>query len=507
MSNLMVHLIEFSVSLSVIYLVYRLLLHKESFHKLNRVALITIPVLAMMITLVKVDFQSNLSSYYTKLIYPRSEPEEIAAFGLVQNNQSLNTQSSEQNSAVIQNETVRQIPYLFLLFLSVSIILFIRTLIQNIKILWMIKTSAIYPSGKLRLVEVNREISPFSYFAYVFLNSGKTRASDLKNILSHEHVHYKQKHSWDNLYLELLALFQWFNPFYWLLRASLKETHEYLADEGALKLGIESTDYQVLLLNQVAEGPLMAIACNFSKSLTKKRIIMMQKSKKSLKRTITKLFFILPVIVLLALIFSCNAQTGQKQKIVAAVSPTKMNVLYYGVDNPMAIAVSGVSPEEISVEIDNGKIMGELGKYVVQPMKPGTARIKVYQVKKDKKVLLQESEFRVKTVPDPKAYVAGKKGGKITRDELLKANEVQAFMENFDFDLQFRIVEFVLSTSFPGSSTIREEISKSNTFSKSQIDLIKSLVKNQKIYFENIIAVGPDGAKRKLNTVGFEISE
>ena len=233
----------------------------------------------------------------------------------------------------------------------------------------------------------------------------------------------------------------------------------------------------------------------------------MQKSKKSLKRTITKLFFILPVIVLLALIFSCNAQTGQKQKIVAAVSPTKMNVLYYGVDNPMAIAVSGVSPEEISVEIDNGKIMGELGKYVVQPMKPGTARIKVYQVKKDKKVLLQESEFRVKTVPDPKAYVAGKKGGKITRDELLKANEVQAFMENFDFDLQFRIVEFVLSTSFPGSSTIREEISKSNTFSKSQIDLIKSLVKNQKIYFENIIAVGPDGAKRKLNTVGFEISE
>lgn len=507
MNDLIVHLIEFSVSMSVIYLIYRLLLHKESFHQLNRFALITIPVIALMITLIKVDYQSNLSAYYAEIISPQAEPGEISAASPAQNPQSFNFQTNRQDSAVIENESTRQIPYLFLLFSSVGIILFTRILIQNLKMLWMIKTSGSYPSGKLRLIEVDHEISPFSYFRYVFLNSGKTSSSDLKNILLHEHIHYIQKHSWDNLYLELIGLFQWFNPFYWLLRASLKETHEYLADEGALKLGIESTDYQVLLLNQVAEGPLMAIACNFSKSLTKKRIIMMQKSKKSLLRTITKLFFILPVIVLLALLFSCNAQTGQKQKHVAAVSPTKMNVLYFGVDNPLAIAVSGVTPEEISVETDNGKIMGELGTYIVQPMRPGTAKIKVYRIKKGNKELLQESEFRVKTVPDPKAYVAGSKGGKITRDELLKANKVQVLMENFDFDLNFKIVEFVLSTAVPGTSSTREEISKSNTFSESQIDLIKSLAKNQKIYFENIVAVGPDGTKRKLNTVGFEIAE
>ena len=507
MSDLMVHLIEFSVSLSVLYLIYRLLLHKESFHQLNRFALITIPVIALMITLIRVDFQSNLSAFYTEIISPRTEPEKIAAASSAQNHQSLNIQTNRQNSAAIEDESTRQIPYLFLLFSSVGIILFIRILIQNLKLLWMIKASSIYPSNKLRVVEVDHEISPFSYFRYVFLNSGKTSSSDLKNILSHEYVHFIQKHSWDNLYLELIGLFQWFNPFYWLLRASLKETHEYLADEGALKLGTDRANYQVLLLNEVAEGPLMAVACNFSKSLIKKRIIMMQKAKKSLQRTIIKLFLILPVIVLLALIFSCNAQTLQKQDMVAAISPTKMNVLYYGVDNPLAIAVSGVSPEEIIVETDNGIIKGDLGKYVMNPKKPGTARIKVFRVIKDEKVLLKESVFRVKMVPDPKPVVAGRNGGEITKEELLKAGKVLVNIQNFDFDLTWKVVEFVMSTAVPGTSTIREEISKSNTFSESQIDLIKSLVKNQKVYFENVVAVGPDGSKRKIGTLGFEIIE
>jgi Ca2+/Na+ antiporter len=506
MSKLLLYIIEFSIGLSAIYLLYRLLIHKEANHQLNRFTLIAIPVIALTVTLIKIDLPSYVSAYYAQIISVQDEPDETITKSAARAPQEYIIPDNGRNTPIAENKTNRQIPFFSLIFSFIGIILFIRLLIQNLKIVWMIKKGTAYQSGKLRLIKVVGEISPFSYFRYVFLNSALIHSSDLKNILAHEHVHYIQKHSWDNLYLELIGLFQWFNPFYWLLRASLKETHEYLADEGALNFGIDRTDYQVLLLNQVAEGPLLALACNFSKSLTKKRIIMMQKSKKSLQRTITKLFFLLPVIVILALIFSCNTQTREKQKTVAAISPTKMNVLYVGVDNPMAIAVSGVSPEEITVETDNGEIEGELGNYVVKVRKPGTTMIKVYRMKKGKKELLQESEFRVKTVPDPEAYVAGRKGGEITREELLKANEVQAFMENFDFDLTFRVLEFVISTTVPGTFTIREEISKSNTFSKPQIDLIKSLVKNQKIYFENIVIVGPDGIKRKLGTIGFEIT-
>ncbi|MBN2214947.1 MAG: hypothetical protein JW723_11935 [Bacteroidales bacterium] len=507
MNKILIHILEFNICLSIMYLIYRILIHNEAIHQLNRFTLITIPVIALAVTLVKIDLSTDLSAYYAKITFLQNDSERAAAADPGQMYQHSGLRQNGKDEAVIETSSFPQVPLLPLLFAVVGIILLFRLFIQNLKLIRMIKTSEVCQYGKLRLVKLNHKISPFSYFRYVFLNQEQLNPDDLYYILLHEHVHFIQKHSWDNLYIELVGLFQWFNPFYWLLRSSLKETHEYLADEGAVKLGINSTDYQVLLLNQVAEGPLMPITCNFSKSLIKKRIIMMQKLRKSVLRSITKLFFMLPVIVLLALIFSCNTQTRQKEKHVAAVSPTKMNVLYLGADNPVAIAVSGISAEEIIVKIDNGEIEGELGKYVVRPSKAGAARIKVYKVKKDKKELLQETEFRVKTIPDPKAYVAGKKGGKITREELLEANEVQVYMENFDFDLTFKVIEFVLSAAVPGTYTIREEISKSNAFSEAQIDLIKSLAKNQKVYFEDIVCIGPDGTKRKLGTVGFEITE
>src|SRR4030042_2672833 len=188
MNNSLLHILEFSTALSALYLIYRLLLLKETSHQLNRFALIVIPVIALMVTLIKVNIPSKLSEYYTQIVYLYDEPDEIDDSGLPQLSENLILQQDDQNIVVTENKTGRQIPYLFLLFSVVSIMLLIRLLIQNLKLVRMIKTSNIHPSGKLRLVEVNREISPFSYFRYVFLNSRQLSSSDLKNIMSHEHI-------------------------------------------------------------------------------------------------------------------------------------------------------------------------------------------------------------------------------------------------------------------------------------------------------------------------------
>jgi hypothetical protein len=505
MNEILIHILEFSISLSVIYLIYRLLLHNDTIHQLNRFILIAIPVVALAVTLIKIDLSNDLSAYYAKITSLQNDLERTAVANPGPMDQHPDYRQKGQYNAVIETKSFPHIPLLPLLLAVAGIILLLRLFIQNIRLIRMIKTSEIRPYGKLRLVKINQKISPFSYFRYVFLNQGQLNSGELKNILLHEHVHYIQKHSWDNLYIEFIGLFQWFNPLYWLWRASLKETHEYLADEGALKLGIDRTDYQVLLLNQVAEGPLMAISCNFSKSLTKKRIIMMQKNRKSVLRSITKLFFMMPVIVLLALIFSCNTQNRQKQKHVAAISPTKMNVLYYGADNPVAIAVSGVPSEEIIVETDNGKIEGELGNYIIRPGKPGTAQIKVYRVKKGKQELLQESEFRVKTVPDPVAMIADHRGGEISRDELLGADKVNVLIQNFDFDLSFKVTEFTITTVINGY--FKHVSSKSSEITEEQKDLIRSLKAGSPVFIQDIKAIGPDGAIRTLNPISLKISE
>jgi len=89
----------------------------------------------------------------------------------------------------------------------------------------------------------------------------------------------------------------------------------------------------------------------------------------------------------------------------------------------------------------------------------------------------------------------------------LDAGGIMVDLLNFDFDIKFSVVSFVLSTATPDSNKGIGEISKSNKFTNQQIDLIKSLVKNQKIMFEDIIVVGPDGMQRKLNPIVFTTNE
>ena len=78
-------------------------------------------------------------------------------------------------------------------------------------------------------------------------------------------------------------------------------------------------------------------------------------------------------------------------------------------------------------------------------------------------------------------------------------------MENFDFDLNWEVVSFIMSATVPNSTIVREEISKGADFSEMQTDLINSLITNQKLMIEEIKARGPDGSVRKLSPIVFTI--
>jgi gliding motility-associated protein GldM len=184
-----------------------------------------------------------------------------------------------------------------------------------------------------------------------------------------------------------------------------------------------------------------------------------------------------------------------------------MNVLYLGVDNPMRIAASGVEASELEVTIDNGLITVKNGEYLIQPKTPGSATVTVSSKGKE----IQKTSFRVKPVPDPVAAIKTPDGlktnGLITKKELLDANGIETALHNFDFDLKFNVVSFVLSFTIPGEFKIVEEVSKSDKYTERQINFIKSLIKYQKVTIEEITAMGPDGKTRKLNPMVFTISE
>jgi gliding motility-associated protein GldM len=187
------------------------------------------------------------------------------------------------------------------------------------------------------------------------------------------------------------------------------------------------------------------------------------------------------------------------------ISPTKMNVFYVGVDNPVSLAVPGMSSDAIQPEITNGEIhKGSDGTYIVRPKRAGqNSEITVYAQMNGQKRKLQTQTFRVKDVPDPVAKVADMRGGTIRRNLLLAAGRVDVVMENFDFDLKFTVQGFNVLTIVDGYSNIAE--SRSGAYTAEQTKMFQNAKRNQVVIFEDIMVKGPDGSQRKLPPISFKI--
>ncbi|GHV65887.1 gliding motility protein GldM [Bacteroidia bacterium] len=185
------------------------------------------------------------------------------------------------------------------------------------------------------------------------------------------------------------------------------------------------------------------------------------------------------------------------------ISPTKMNVFYVGVDNPVSLAVPGMSADEIAVEITNGQIIKQGEGYIVRPQRAGKSEITVFAKDGNQRKKLQSQEFRVKEVPDPVANVGTFKEGTVKKNILIASGGVSVELENFDFNMKFTVQSFTVSTVVEGY--VRDANATGASFTKEQIKLIQDAKRNQPVYIEKIIVKGPDGSTRRLPSLPFKI--
>jgi len=189
------------------------------------------------------------------------------------------------------------------------------------------------------------------------------------------------------------------------------------------------------------------------------------------------------------------------------ISPTKMNVLYEGVDNPVEISVPGVPADRLSVKMTNVTQKRQGDEYILKPRSRSAGKKCIITVSADidgKMHRLGSNEFRIKRVPDPYPIVANKRDGKIGKN-LLKAQfgVIATMGPDFDFDLKFTVTSFTIAAIKQGF--YKSETSKSYRFTDAQLDFIDGMGRGQKIFIEDIRAVGPDGTTRKLPTMTFTI--
>jgi hypothetical protein len=153
------------------------------------------------------------------------------------------------------------------------------------------------------MVEIEEDISPFSFFRFLFINQSSFSGAELAHVLEHEKAHIRQKHSMDQLFVHMLAVFQWFNPFAWQIRKALKTTHEYIADKQVLNRGIEPIDYQALLLRQVIGYHSVELVNNFNLKPIKQRIAMMNKTRSGIQARL-KAVLVIPIALLIFFLFA-----------------------------------------------------------------------------------------------------------------------------------------------------------------------------------------------------------
>lgn len=194
-------------------------------------------------------------------------------------------------------------------------------------------------------------------------------------------------------------------------------------------------------------------------------------------------------------------------KTGVVVSPTKMNVLYVGVDNPISVSVPGVAPENVRPSLSGGTLSPDSkagkGNYIATVKGGKKATVSVSAELGGSMRPMGKFDFRVKRVPDPEAYCAGQTDGLISKNKLAAAGAVIPKMKNFDFDLTFRVTSFEVTMNIGGD--LLTTTANGNRFTDGMKSKIKALKSGSRVYIENIKAVGPDGIPRKLKPINFKI--
>jgi len=288
MNNFIPYLVQSAVTLMVLYTVYWLFLRKDTFFHINRFYLLLTLLLSLIIPLFDIRLFSNspISSVIILLDPVIITPEKLDK---------------------VRSGHLSWFEIAGVIYLTGVAIFTLRLMIQLIQLAMIVRRNKITRQEGMKIVFVDRGYSPFSFFNLVFIRKEYYIDGKLTPVLTHEKMHIRQYHTLDLLLIEIVTIVQWFNPFAWFLRRSLKGIHEFLADAGVLQSGFLKSDYQTLILSEAMGLQVNNLTNNFNVSLIKNRIHMMTKSR-SRTWAVSKVLITLPAIFCLGVLFSAGSQ-------------------------------------------------------------------------------------------------------------------------------------------------------------------------------------------------------
>ena len=269
-------------------IIYDLFLKRETFFQWNRAYLIGTYILSMILPWIKIE---ALKTEVTEVF------QAYPAYLWNTNDAALMTVGLE--------ETTSNLPWMYMVFFGGVLL---ATLLFAFKLLQIHK---LRQAGEVRYFEdftrivISDSSLAFSFFKSIFLGDQVLKKKH-QNILDHELVHIRQKHSYDLMFFELMRIVGWFNPLVYVYQSRVSELHEFIADAKVAKTN-KKEQYE-LLLSQVFQTQNFSFINQFFKSsLIKKRIVMLQKTK-SKKVWQLKYLLLVPLVLVMLSYTSAGLQ-------------------------------------------------------------------------------------------------------------------------------------------------------------------------------------------------------
>jgi beta-lactamase regulating signal transducer with metallopeptidase domain len=308
MSLLIQYLVKLTISLAIVWLFYQFVLRRLTFYNSNRWYLIAYTLLSFLIPFI------NISSIL------ENRPNDLIQLVPSVHQYTLELEEASQCPAPIWSTQYDKWDFISFGLIAVAGILFLRFVISYFSFLKIKNRAKLISNDGVIIYQVDQDIIPFSFGKSIFINTDLHSSEELEEIVKHEFVHVRQKHTIDIIWAELLTIINWYNPFAWLLKRSIRQNLEFVADNKVIQNGVNKKEYQYLLLKVIGNKQ-FSIATQFNFSSLKKRIAMMNKTK-SAKRQLGRFFLLLPVFAIILLSFRQSfKQLPTEKRILQTVIP------------------------------------------------------------------------------------------------------------------------------------------------------------------------------------------
>lgn len=299
MNPFITYIFKAAISLAGFYLVYTVLLRNDTTYARNRLFILLSVPASFLLPLIRIQTET---------------PFGLQLFGKTLSEVIISSDTGRSLSGLFKSILPDDISNVITGIYLAGILLFgIRFFRDILNLGILIKREKNSENNIITIDDINT--SGFSALGYIFIKKD-LGSGDADEIIKHESSHIRFRHFIDIVFIEIITILQWFNPFIYLFNKSLREIHEFQADDHHLRTGIPVIRYQQLIMNQIFSTRIFSITNSFSNpTLTKKRLIMMTKKRSSILANL-KLLLVIPLVAAALVIFStCSNQVKTENQL------------------------------------------------------------------------------------------------------------------------------------------------------------------------------------------------